>query len=103
MKTTLIAIAAAFLFFAAAPSDVNAQTAQTVCGERAEFVSKLKDGYAEEPVSLGLSSKGAMIEVFASQQGTFSIIVTSPNGVSCLVAAGNSWASVPTQKAEIKL
>lgn len=100
MKKTLLAITAAFIAFSAIPTGSHAQT---VCGERTEFVSKLNNGYAEKPVSLGLASNGAMIEVFASENGTFSIIVTQPGGTSCLVAAGDNWASAPTRKAEIKL
>ncbi len=100
MKKTLLALAAAFVAFSAMPTD---STAQTVCGERSEFVNKLKNGYAEKPVSVGLASNGSMIEVFASENGTFSIVITQPGGTSCLVAAGDNWASAPTRKAEIKL
>ncbi len=100
MKKTLIAITTAFVVLSAISTGSHAQT---VCGERSEFVNKLDNGYSEKPVSLGLASNGAMIEVFASDNGTFSIVVTQPNGTSCLVAAGDNWASAPTRKAEIKL
>ncbi len=100
MKKILLAITAALIAFNAAPTDTQAQT---VCGDRSEFVNKLKNAYAEKPISLGLASNGSMIEVFASDNGTFSIVITQPGGTSCLVAAGDNWQSVPVRKAEAKI
>ena len=77
--------------------------AQTVCGDRAKFVSGLESGYGEKPVNLGLASNGNMIEVFASADGTFSIVITRPGGKSCLVAAGDNWASVQAKNLDPKL
>lgn len=73
--------------------------AQPLCGKRAEFVSQLKTRYAEKPVSVGLASNGVMIEVFASRTGSFTILVTRPEGVSCMVTSGDNWQDLPTQKA----
>ncbi len=73
----------------------NDATAQAVCAERAELVSRLEKGYAESPRSLGLASNGAVFEVFISAKGTWSLLVTLPNGQSCLVAAGEAWENLP--------
>ncbi len=100
MKKSLFLIAAALIAWSAMPS---VSQAQTVCGLRSEMVSKLQNAYAEKPVSLGLASNGSMIEVFASEKGTFSIVITQPGGASCLVAAGDNWASAVTRKAEAKI
>lgn len=36
-----------------------------------------------------------MVELFASDEtGTWTLIVTSATGVTCMVAAGESWQSV---------
>ena len=77
--------------------------AQAVCGEHREVVSKLKKGHSETPVSMGLASNGAVIEVFASDKGTFTIIMTLPSGMSCLMAAGEDWQDVPKQNAGAKI
>lgn len=68
---------------------------QTICGDRAELVSRLEKGYAESPRSLGLASNGAVFEVFLSAKGTWSLLVTLPNGQSCVVAAGEAWENLP--------
>jgi len=100
MKKSLLTLTAVLFAFTALPA---ASQTQAVCGERSEFVFKLQNGYAEKPVSLGLSSNGSMIEVFASDNGTFSVLVTRPGGTSCIVAAGENWQNVPNRKADIKL
>jgi hypothetical protein len=100
MSKVLLTISAALIALSAMSGISHAQT---VCGERSKFVNKLKDSYSEKQISLGLASNGSMIEIFASDNGTFSIVITQPGGPSCLVAAGNSWQSAPLQKAEAKI
>ena len=66
-----------------------------VCAERGDVVTQLEQRYGEEPVFMGLASIGAVIEILASPTGTFTIILTRPNGLSCLMAAGDAWEDVP--------
>lgn len=35
-----------------------------------------------------------MIEVLASEAGSFSVLVTIPGGLSCLVGAGSYWLTL---------
>ncbi len=74
-----------------------------VCGQRSTFVSQLKDRFAEKPVSVGLASNGVIVEVFAANSGSFSILVTRPEGISCLVTSGENWQDLPTRKADMKI
>lgn len=68
---------------------------QTMCGEHEQIVASLEKTYSETPVSMGLASNGTVIEVLASSSGSFTIIVTRPSGLSCLMAAGESWEDLP--------
>ncbi|MHA1114056.1 MAG: hypothetical protein ACTSRY_06070, partial [Alphaproteobacteria bacterium] len=69
---------------------------QTFCNQRAEILAQLNDRYSEAPVAMGLASNGGMIEILTSGNGTtWTIIVTMPNGLACLVAAGEGWERVP--------
>ncbi len=70
-------------------------SAQTVCGERAKFLDMLGTKYLEQPVSMGLTSTGAVIEVLTSPKGSWSILLTYPTGSTCMVAAGDTWESLP--------
>jgi hypothetical protein len=69
--------------------------AQAMCGERGAVVANLEKTYSEAPVSIGLASNGSVIEVLASPSGSFTIILTQPNGLSCVMAAGENWENLP--------
>lgn len=65
--------------------------AQQACAPRADIVAQLASAYGEHRVAAGLQSPG-VIEVFASAEtGTWTIIVTRPDGIACAVAAGEAW------------
>lgn len=41
---------------------------------------------------MGVTRQGGLIEVLHDPKGdTWTIIISSPNGTSCLVAAGEGW------------
>lgn len=83
--TALIAAAAM-----AAPGGAIAQSAK--CGARDAIVKRLQNNYGEARTGAGLSNSNSMIEIFASEEtGTWTILITRPDGQSCLVAAGDSW------------
>lgn len=73
----------------------TAADAQTRCGDRGDVVASLEKGYAERQVSMGLANNGTMIEIYASSNGTFSVLLTRPDGVSCLLAAGEHFEQTP--------
>lgn len=70
-----------------------------MCGERRAVVANLEKTYSEAPVSIGLASNGSVIEVLASPSGSFTIILTQPNGLSCVMAAGENWENLPKRLA----
>lgn len=72
-----------------------ASATQAICGNHRDVLDRLKQAYSETPVSIGVASNGAIIEVLASSQGTWTIVMTQPNGVSCLMAVGEGWQEVP--------
>jgi hypothetical protein len=83
----MTAAAVATLTFAGA-----AVAATPVCSARNDILAKLANAYHEQPASVALTSDGHLLEVLKSDNAkTWSILLTAPNGVSCLVAAGESW------------
>lgn len=73
------------------PSDA---AAQATCGPRDQLVKLLADQYKEDPVGMGLAQPGQVLEVFASQAGSWSMVMTMPDGKACLIAAGDNWEMV---------
>jgi hypothetical protein len=86
--TTLLAVA---LFLVS-----SAAMAQVPCGQRDNIVKWLAANYKEAPIASGVSSKGSLIEVLSTRDGdTWTVIVTSPDGTSCLIASGQGWRAKP--------
>ena len=69
--------------------------AQALCDERDAIVASLEKIHSEAPVSMGLGSNGAIIEIFASPTGAFTIIMTRPDGLTCVMTAGELWENLP--------
>jgi hypothetical protein len=61
------------------------------CGERRKVTNALKQEYSEVQESIGISNNGALVEVFTSSTGTFTITLTVPNGTTCVISAGENW------------
>ncbi|NNE51182.1 MAG: hypothetical protein HKN30_02145 [Sulfitobacter sp.] len=69
------------------------------CALRDAMVEKLTETYAERLTATGLQNAQSMVEIWTSDEtGTFTILVTRPNGISCLVSAGEHWTPVPVRK-----
>ena len=76
---------------------------QTTCAERATVVAQLQERYGETRQSMGLGQNNAVVEVFASADtGTWTIVVTLPSGMTCLVASGESWETQAGDVARLK-
>lgn len=62
------------------------------CATRAEVLSHLSGEYGEAPVAIGAADNGGVIEVMRSaESNTFTIIITMPDGMTCMIAAGRNW------------
>lgn len=82
-----IAIAAVFFLSLSPPI-----YASPLCGDRSKLVDSLSKKYAEEPVAVGVTSNGGVIEILKSPHGeSWTILFTYPSGPSCLVATGEAW------------
>ncbi len=62
------------------------------CNSRDKVLELLSKTYSEAPVAIGVTNNGGLVEVLSTGDGnTWSIIITSAQGISCLVAAGEGW------------
>ena len=83
----LVHAATALLLLAATPG-ANAEETRA-CAERSRVVQKLQEKFGETLRSLGLHRDDGVVEVYASEEtGTWTILMTRPDGMSCLLAAG---------------
>ena len=65
------------------------------CAERGMATTRLHDLYGERRIGYGLAANGSVIELFASPNGSFTLFATLPDGISCLIATGQSWEPPP--------
>ena len=93
MYRIVAAIGVALIAFAAVPA--QAQQAQQICGERAKLMLHLEQRFSEQPIAMGLTAKGAVVEVLTSPSGSWTFLVTEPSGRTCMVASGESWENLP--------
>ncbi len=69
--------------------------AQATCALRQEVHEKLSRHYQEHPVALGITGDGRLIEVLVSTAGSWTILLTAANGITCVFAAGEDWQALP--------
>ena len=68
---------------------------QPQCGPRAAVVAQLAQKYAETRRSIGIAANNTVMEVYASDESaTWTITVTTPQGLTCLVASGQGFEAV---------
>lgn len=76
---------------------VLAQTAPNPgqCAARDKVVGVLAAKYGETRHGIGIASNNTVMEVFASEKtGTWTITVTMPTGVTCMVASGQGYEAL---------
>lgn len=90
----------AFLLAAAAVAVTPPALAGTpngiLCEDRAKLIDGLARNFSREPVSMGLTESGTVLEILAADDGTWTMIETLPTGIACLVASGEMWRSPAT-------
>lgn len=73
----------------------GAATAGPPCAPRDQVLAQLAATYAESRRALGVSANNLVMEIFAAEgSGTWTITVTTPEGLTCLVASGEGFQPV---------
>ncbi len=72
------------------------------CMPRDAALGMLTKQFKERPIAIGVTTQGGLIELLTSNDGlTWTILLSTPQGVSCLVAEGEGWrALAPTEGPE---
>ncbi len=66
--------------------------AQGACDWRERVLGLLAEKYQETPIAVGVTTQGSLIEVLSDDAGkTWTIVITSPQGISCLLLTGEGW------------
>ncbi len=97
MKPVAKRIMYSMMLFAVAGFLVSSvAVAQVPCDQRDKIIEWLAVKYKEAPIATGVSGTGSLVEVLSTYDGdTWTVIVTSPDGNSCLIASGQGWRAKP--------
>lgn len=65
------------------------------CAPRDNVIERLEGRYGESRQGIGVARQGAVMEIFANTEtGSWTIVVTLPTGMACLVATGQSYENL---------
>ena len=95
LRTMLITGAVLGLTSAVTPASAQEQNG---CSRPKEISDLLHKDYSEKPIAFGVQGDGSLMQVYASRTGeTWTVVLTTPTGVSCIVAEGTRWEDLPRQ------
>jgi hypothetical protein len=87
---------ATIIFGAAALAPPLAAQAPEMCQERSRLIEALQETFYEQPVGAGLQNPEQMLEIWSSPRtGSFTVLITRADGISCIVAWGTHWQESP--------
>jgi hypothetical protein len=68
------------------------------CGDRSKLISALDAKYKEGLSGFGVTGGSQLVEIYVSETGTFTVVMTNSKGISCVIAAGDSWEKLSVTK-----
>ncbi len=77
--------------FLMAQSATTLSSQAAICMSRDNLVTYLSERHSESPRALGLVADRGLMEVYVSPQGTWTIAMTTAQGVACILAVGDTW------------
>ncbi|MBL8700639.1 MAG: hypothetical protein JNK67_19855 [Alphaproteobacteria bacterium] len=91
-----VAVLAAVLSALLIPAGASRANQPASCFKRPDLIRYLAANFKESPIAVGLTDAGMLLEVFSSLTGeTWTVAVTTPAGMTCLMATGQDWQAVP--------
>lgn len=72
-----------------------AAQAQVPCSDHAELQRALRETYGEVPVLRGVTAAGLLIELYASAERTWTLVITRPDGRACVPLTGDGYEPAP--------
>ena len=99
LRAAIVRVSGAVVFGLSVLLYANAVLAAPVCASDEAVSKELESRYGEVPVARGLASDGKLLQVFASEDGiSWTVVLTRPDGISCIAATGRYWQTVAEKK-----
>ncbi|WP_245331069.1 hypothetical protein [Mesorhizobium sophorae] len=65
--------------------------AQFICGGHSDLVAGLAQAFQQKQIGYGVVGRAAIVEIYVSASGTWTMLVTDVQGRSCIFATGDGW------------
>jgi hypothetical protein len=89
LRKALLSVLSATALILIDPSSIQAQDR---CLPRHEMLKHLSAQFKETPVAIGLVDDATALEILTTADGkTWTAVLTRSNGLTCVVASGESW------------
>lgn len=82
------------LALAAAPAAATSPVAEVICAPTPEMEARLSAQYGEVKKGLGMRDPEAVMEIWTSPRGSWTLVMAYAAGQSCIVAMGEDWADL---------
>ncbi|TIQ37409.1 MAG: hypothetical protein E5X48_06060 [Mesorhizobium sp.] len=80
-------------FLAAAAVAGGQANAAAQCAPRADIIKALGDKFHESEAGRGLINPNVVLEIFVSDQGSWTVLASDTKGQSCILSVGEGWDS----------
>ena len=97
-----LSLAAALAGAALAAIAQPAAAAASRCASHDDIVKVLNSKYQETRHALAVVSATAVMEIFLSPEGTWTMLVTNTSGIACITASGEAWQDVKLEVAGLE-
>ena len=88
-RMVIAAMAAMSAAFVPASAQVGA------CGDGAGLIGHLEKEWGEDIAALALEDRGGLVQILTNPEtGTWSLLVTQPSGLTCLMMSGQAWEAI---------
>ncbi|RWM24817.1 hypothetical protein [Mesorhizobium sp.] len=84
----------------AMPGGTVQADAAAQCAPRADIIKALGDKFHESEAGRGLINPNVVLEIFVSDQGSWTVLASDTKGQSCILSVGEGWDS-PTINAAL--
>lgn len=99
-SNSLLSVVAGVFAFTLASILAPVQANAAECGKSEKVIAFLGKKYNEQLKAMGLVSNKGFMQLFVAESGTWTVVLTTPEGISCIVAAGDSYEVTPVAKLE---
>jgi len=66
-----------------------------LCYPRDDLLAGLELRHSEQPAFVGVTADGRLFEVLVGADGSFTALLSLPEGLACPLAAGEGWRPTP--------